>query len=246
VKIEAVITCVGYGDYLAETLPRNLPHFDRVVVVTTDADRETQEVCRRLSAPYHTTEVFYKNGATFDKARGIDFGLGFLRHADWVVHLDADTHLPPMTRRWLENRPLDPSCIYGVDRVDCVGYDAWRAMLDEGHTGHDYNCRVKVPRGMPLLDRIALVEHGGYVPIGYFQMWHSSTGKRYPIAAGTAERDDVLHSLQWGEGKRRLIPEVVAVHLTAGPAALGANWRGRTTPRFGPPVRAEASAGYQG
>ena len=232
-KIEAVIVCVDYADYLAETLPRNLPHFDRVVVVTAPHDLETQELCRRLSTPFYATNVFYKDGGKFNKARGIDFGLGFVRWNDWIVHLDADTYLPPMTRRWLEWRGLDRESIYGIDRVNCVGYEAWQKFLAGNDLQHDYMCRIKVP-SFPLLDRIAIRDYGGYLPIGFFQMWHGSLGRRYPIAKGDAEHTDVLHAIQWDEGKRHLIAEVIGVHLQAASASLGANWKGRTTPRFGP------------
>lgn len=232
-KIEAVIVCVDYADYLAETLPRNLSHFDRVVVVTAPHDLETQELCRRLSTPFYATNVFYKDGGKFNKARGIDFGLGFVRWNDWVVHLDADTYLPPMTRRWLEWRGLDRESIYGIDRVNCVGYEAWQKFISGNDLQHDYMCRIKVP-SFPLLDRIAIRDYGGYLPIGFFQMWHGSLGRRYPIAKGNAEHTDVLHAIQWDEGKRHLIAEVIGVHLQAASASLGANWKGRTTPRFGP------------
>ena len=258
-KIEAVIVCVDYADFLAETLPQNLPHFDRVTVITAPRDVETQDLCRKLSVPYHATDLFTKDGDSFNKARGIDFGLGYLRWNDWIVHLDADTFLPPMTRKWLEWRPLDTESIYGIDRVNCIGHEAWRAHLNQHHTGHDYMCRVRVPQEMQLLDRIALREYGGYIPIGFFQMWHGSTGRRYPIAKGDAEHTDVLHAIQWDETRRHLIPEVVAVHLQSANSPLGANWRGRKTPRFapGPPqpyhtippeitIRPEAIRSYMG
>jgi hypothetical protein len=233
-KIEAVIVCVDYADYLPETLPHNLPHFDRTLVITAPKDTETQELCRKLSVPFYATNVFFKDGDKFNKARGIDFGLGYLRWNDWVVQLDADVYLPPLTRNLLEWRPLDRESIYGIDRVNCVGYDVWKSFLAEHHTGHDYMCRVKVPRGMALLDRIAIRDYGGYIPIGFFQMWHGSLGRRYPIACGDAEHTDVLHAIQWDEDKRHLIPEVIGVHLQSGHTPLGANWRGRSTPRFGP------------
>ena len=232
-KIEAVIVCVNYADFLAETLPHNLPHFDRTLVITAPHDLETQELCRKLSTPYYATNIFYKNGERFNKARGIDFGLGYLRDNEWVVHLDADTYLPPMTRRWLESRPLDRESIYGIDRVDCVGYEPWKTYLVNRDMQHDYMCRVHVPP-FPMLDRIAIRDYGGYVPIGYFQMWHGSLGRRYPIARGDAEHSDVLHAIQWDEGRRHLIPEIIGIHLQSQRSSLGANWKGRTTKRFGP------------
>ncbi len=246
-KIEAVIVCVDYADFLAETLPHNLPHFDRTLVITSPGDLETQELCRRMSVPFYATSLFHKDGDTFNKARGIDFGLGYLRYNDWVVHLDADVYLPPMTRKWLEWRPLDPESLYGIDRVNCVGYEPWKAFLAEHHTGHDYMCRTRVPP-FPLLDRIAIRDYGGYVPIGFFQMWHGGLGRRYPIAKGNAEHTDVLHAIQWGEHQRHLIPEVIGVHLQSAHSPLGANWGGRTTARFLPgpdpvPYQTTAAAG---
>jgi hypothetical protein len=233
-KIEAVVVCVDYADYLAETLPHNLPHFDRTLVITAPRDVETQELCRKLSVPFYATNIFFKDGDRFNKARGIDFGLGYLRWNDWVVHLDADVYLPPMSRKWLEWRALEKESIYGIDRVNCVGYEPWKSFLAEGHLGHDYMCRVKVPIGMPLLDRIAIRDYGGYIPIGFFQMWHGSLGRRYPIAKSDAEHSDVLHAIQWDEDRRHLIPEIVGVHLQGAEAPLGANWKGRKTPRFAP------------
>ena len=237
-KIEAIITCVDYADFLAETLPHNLPHFDRVLVITSPGDVETQELCRRLSTPYMATDTFFHDGASFNKARGIDFGIGYARWNDWLCHLDADTYLPPMTRRWLEIRndagAMDKEAIYGFDRVECVGWDNWKAYLATGSTGHDYMCRVPVPgaRKFPLLDRIAIKDYGAYCPIGFGQIWSGSTGRRYPIAKGDAEHTDVLHAIQWAPNKRHLIPEIIGVHLQPAPVALGTNWKGRKSPRF--------------
>lgn len=235
-KIEAVITCVDYADILAETLPHNLHKFDRTLVITAPHDVETQELCRKLSVPYLTTSLFYKNGSVWNKARGIDFGIGYLQHNEWIVHLDADVYLPPCTRHWLENRPLDPEAIYGIDRVEIVGYDEWRRFVDQNALGHDYMCRTRIPGGgkYPLLDRISIMNYGGYIPIGYFQMWHGKHGRRYPIAKGDAEHTDVLHAIQWDEGKRHLIPEIVGVHVQSQKVPLGTNWKGRKSPYFGP------------
>ena len=44
----------------------------------------------------------------------------------------------------------------------------------------------------------------------------------------------MLHSLQWPSRNRVLLGEVVGIHLESEPSALGANWTGRKTKRFGP------------
>lgn len=234
--IECVITSVNYSDYLAETLPQNRQIFDRVTVVTSNDDAETLELCRRLSVPCYATGKF--SDGTFNKARGLEHGLNYLRYHDWVAVMDADTVLQPIARHWLMKKKLDRSCIYGIDRLNCVGWNRWQQYKREGHLGHDYNCRCPFPHDLPILDRIALEDEGGWLPLGFFQMWHTSSGRHYPIADGTqatAERTDVAHAAQWDEINRRLIGEFVALHLQAEAAPLGANWKGRTTPRFGPP-----------
>ncbi len=234
-KIEAVTVSVGYGDFLRETLPHNLAIFDRLLVVTSFEDRETQNLCRRLSVECHPTDVMYAHGDRFNKGRAIDYGLGFLVRHNWLVHLDADIFLPPTTRRWIEAANPDPQCIYGIDRVNCIGYAAWRKFCDDhlNRHQHRHHCIVEPPP-FPLGSRISLAEHGGYIPIGFFQMWHGQHGRRYPLAQGDAEHTDVLHALQWPTANRRLLPEVIAVHLESEPSGMGTNWRGRRSRRFGP------------
>ena len=82
--------------------------------------------------------------------------------------------------------------------------------------------------GLPARYAGMIRAYGGYVPIGFFQMWHAKHGRRYPIAKGDAEHTDVLHAIQWSEERRHLIPEVVGVHIQGTPAPLGSNWKVRS------------------
>lgn len=238
-QIEALTVCVGYCDFLRETLPRNLPHFDRCVVVTSFDDAETVEFCRQMSVECYPTDVCYKDGDAFNKGRCVDFGLSFLRRNDWVWHWDADTYFPPMTRRLIEWSNPDPSCIYGMDRVLCVGWEQWQKYLSSHHSsrmGHDYHCRITPPEGMPMGSRIAIADQDGYLPIGFSQLWSGTHGRRYPRhQAPSAEHTDVLHAMQWPRDKRRLLEEVLAIHLESEISPMGTNWRGRKTKRFEPP-----------
>jgi len=74
------------------------------------------------------------------------------------------------------------------------------------------------------------------VPIGFFQLWHAgATGIRTYPGHGAVDRSDMSFALQWPRGRRALVPEIVAIHLaTDDGREMGANWRGRTTPPFGP------------
>ena len=59
-KLEAVTVCVDYGDFLAQTLPGNMEHFDRYVIVTSSDDKETQDVARKYGAVLVIYEDFQK------------------------------------------------------------------------------------------------------------------------------------------------------------------------------------------
>ena len=232
--IDAVTVCAGYADFLAETLPVNLPHLNRLVVVTTPDDRETMDVCKYFSVECRATNLMTARGARFAKARGIDYGLAFLASANWVLHFDADIAFPPDMRRALLNRPLDPAHLYGADRVYCNSYEDWRAYLATPRYQHRDHYRVDPPR-FTLGSRVAIDGYDGYLPIGYFQLWHGSTGRRYPTTQQDgAEHTDVLHAIQWGAEERHLLPEFFVVHLDSKTSQQGANWKGRKTPRFGP------------
>lgn len=234
--IEAVCVCVNYSDFLAASLPFNLPLFDDIVIVTTPEDDATIRLCKRWGVRYVTTHVFTRDGSVFNKSRGINHGLNHLRRRDWLIHLDADTVLPPRFRHMLANAELDESSIYGVDRVNCPSYEEWAAFLANPEVQYEWQYLVKPPRGWRLGARLAHWDYGGYCPIGFFQMWHASSGViRYPILDnGTAEHSDVLHAAQWDRPKRVLLPEVIAVHLESEPAKMGINWSGRKTRSFGP------------
>ena len=236
-RFEAITVCVNYSDFLAETLPNNIRHFDHFVVVTSYADTRTQDLCNHLGVECRTTDVMYKDGGAFAKGRAIDFGLAYLRKTDWVAHLDADIWLPPRTRYWLDNASLDEECIYGIDRATARGMthgassatsrSGTRRQSSTSVTG--WLCR----RRSRWCARFVLKDYEGYVPIGFFQLWHAKHDRRYPLDHSTAERTDVLHPLQWPLGKRRLLPEIIAIHLESEAGKMGTNWHGRKTPQFG-------------
>jgi hypothetical protein len=237
-RIEAVVVCVDYADYLAETLPFLLPHVDDVAVVTTPEDGRTRGLCHKMGVRCLPTRCFYQWGDRFNKARGINYGLANLRKDGWVLHIDADIALPERARWLMGIACLDERKLYGIDRVNVVGRAAWDDYKRGRPPQYVSSCRVEVPVGREVGSRLVHVGYGGYCPIGFFQLWHpvGSGIARYPDTAdGSAEHTDVLHAIQWDREDRALLPEVVGMHLVTrgdGSQPMGVNWRGRRSPEF--------------
>ena len=237
--IEAVIVCVNYGDFLAETLPHNKQFFDEVTVVSSFADKETHRVCRFNNIDPVKTDSFWEEGASFNKANGINLGLAHARFNDWILHIDADVLLPHDFRNLLWNYPLHSDCIYSADRVNIVGRPAYGKLITSGHFRHQYRKKYlsQVPpdgeRGARLIHR-----EMGYVPIGYFQLFNgrylAEHELRYPSQNHTrnAERSDLLFALQWRRDHRILLPNVTVFHLESERSGQGVNWNGRKSAKF--------------
>jgi hypothetical protein len=237
-RLEAVTVCVNYADYLEQTLPFTLQHVDDVVVVTIPEDRRTVGLCHKMGVRCLATRCFYQWGDTFNKARGINYGLANLRLDGWVVHLDADIVLPHRARWLLDVVELDPRKLYGCDRVNVVGREVWEEAKSQLPQQYVSSCRIEPPTRHEWGSRLIHVGYAGYMPIGYFQLWNpaGSGVDRYPDTAAqqSAEHTDVLHAMQWARRDRELLPEIIAMHLVTkgGQASMGTNWLGRKSPEF--------------
>lgn len=245
-KLEGVTVSVDYGDLLAATLPFARSTFDRLVVVTAPHDKLTQRVCEYWHVRCVVTPAFYgEKPGEFYKGRGINVGLEALDRDGWVLHLDSDIYLPPLTRPVLERSALDPEAVYGCDRMMCPSYAAWQEFLACPRLVHEAGVYVHA-NAFPLGTRLAPDGCGGHVAPGFFQAWNPAASgvHDYPADHGSAARSDVAHALRF---KRRLfLPDLVVTHLESagGLTPMGANWSGRKTPVFGPPhAAARALAG---
>lgn len=227
--------CHNFNDYLEHTLPENVHYFDRLVVVTHPGDKKTQALCQKYGVECVQTEAMHDEGDAFNKGRCINIGLGHLRGLDWILHMDADIVLPHHFRNMLQRARLDPKNIYGADRLNVYGYDHWMAHKHKRYPHYSSGYFVQPLKEFPVGARIVHHEHG-YTPIGYFQLWHKSAHKKYPINQGNAEHTDVLFAIQWPRNNRVLLPEVLVYHLEAcdGPRPMGGDWSGRTSKHFGP------------
>ena len=246
-KLEAVIVCVNYSDFLAFTLPSTRTVFDQLVVVTDTSDTKTKDLCDYYNVRCVQTDVFYEDDDTFNKGKGINEGLKALDKDGWVVHLDADIYLPPRTRDIINNIPLDPRKIYGADRLMCPDFDSWVRYLANPGPMQDSWVYIHLSC-FPVGVRIAEYYNTncGYEPIGYFQMWNpAQTGiESYPTEHGFADRTDVIFCKYWPRPLRELLPELVLIHLESS-SEMGCNWGGRKSPFFGPPPAKKRSCMFK-
>jgi hypothetical protein len=232
-KIEAVIVCHNYADFLEVTLPENLQHIDHVVVITHPDDKATLALCNKFGVDVIDTKLMHEDGALFDKARAINLGLSHLKHDGWVLHLDADILLPHRFRNMLAHAKLSPENIYGADRLNVPNYDEWLKNKHKTTPQFAYRYLVTPNEEFPIGSRLLHKEYG-YCPIGYFQLWNATAKRRYPIIAGSAEHTDVMFAVQWARENRILLPEFFVYHLESEKSKMGINWDGRKTKYFGP------------
>lgn len=235
-RIEAVTCCVGFDDMLDITLGMNHPQVDTFIVVTSHEDRKTQMVAQKHGAICVQTDLFKKNGRNFNKGAAINVGFDRFQYYGWRLHLDSDIILPDNFHRMIFNHQhLDPDHIYGADRIDVVGLDALNKLRNNINTlpQHQHGFLLQACAEGHLSARY-VDPLRGYNPIGFFQMWHASSHKRYPYSLGNAAHDDIMFASQWALRHRTHLPSVICYHLCSTKPVLGENWDGkRGQPRFG-------------
>jgi hypothetical protein len=232
-KLECVTVCVGYSDFLALTLPLNKFHFDRIVIVTSPQDTATKRICEFYHVECVVVGGLKPARGEFLKGVAINEGIKRLSLDGWLVHMDADIGLPPETRGILERADLDPGSIYGIDRFDVIGRRAWESFKDLPILQQEAQTFVHL-NAFPVATRFMQSWAGGYVPIGFFQLWCPSVSgiKDYPDQHRDAGRGDTLQSQRWQRRYRGFIPELVGYHLESDDSVMGANWTGRKTKAF--------------
>lgn len=238
-KLQCITVSVKYADFLIHTLEENAKLFDKWIIVTDTKDQETKNLCSNYkNIQCIQTDVFYENGAKFKKFAGVNEGLKYVDKDAWVLFLDSDIVLHSQTKRILENVNLDPTFIYGIDRVNCVGRQAW----DDYKKARDLVIHnwLLTDAGFKLGSR--LVHYYGYEggdgkfagwnPIGFFQLAHRSSFDSYPQNSVGADHCDLVFARQWPRNRRMLIPEIMAIHLESNFLVRGTNWYGRLSLPF--------------
>jgi hypothetical protein len=236
--IEAITICINHSDFLAFTMPLNLIHFDKWIIVTDYQDIKTVKLCKYYGIQCVQTDAAQMHKNIFMKGSALNVGLELLSKKDWIVQVDADCALQPRFRHWIDWMNLDKNFIYGMDRVMFDSFDEWIDFYtNPSETLEGYHVQYKSLGGR--LNRLCT---DGYSICGYFQLWNGQSGRiRYPEAWAGNFGEDVIFSSFWPRNERGFIPEMVVYHL-ASEKGLGNNWRGRKTPVFNTSERQRTSS----
>lgn len=218
-RLEAVMVCVDYGDFLNITLPYNKRQFDDITVVTTKNDIETINICRKNDVKVVTTDKMYENGARFNKGKALNEGIKKVDKSDWVLITDADMAMDINLRSILESKDLDEDSIYGTSRYMCPNYNEWLKYLKEPLTVNEwaYQRRKKT------------------VGVGFFQLVNGccdilkENDKWYSENYGHCGRSDRMFLNLFPAEKRGRL-RAPCIHL--GDDEMSTNWCGRITNRF--------------
>ncbi len=211
-QISGITVCVEYDDILSLTLPKNACHFERIVVVSSPADKRTAVVVEKVpNAELYVTDAFYQNGAHFNKGLAIEEGLDFLGRHGWMAIIDADIVMPKTMLLDLDAGGVQIGNLYTPFRRMCYDPAGW----DGTYQWDKYK---------------ALYEEREFA--GYFQLFHAddpvlADRPWYGVDWKTAAGCDSDFQSKWSDS-RKIRPGFEVLHLGQNTD----NWCGRRTARL--------------
>ena len=222
--LECIIISESYGDLFQHTLPINKNIIDDILVVTSERDLETQEICKTNNTKYITTNKFFESpNSPFDKEAALNEGLRKLEKKDWILSLDSDIVLPNNFIEVINKIDLDKEIVYGCDRRICTVKSKWEKNKD--FSSYFSTAQISEIYGQELDPR----------PSGYFQLFHSSCAvlkKEQPYLENQDIKMYVVnpdHKFTEEFKDKKILFEFDVLHLGPfGPM----NWKGRSTARW--------------
>jgi hypothetical protein len=230
-QLQTAISCLNYDDFLACTLPRNLPYLQSVTVVTSPRDPGTIRLAKQLGVQLFITDAWHVDGP-LNKALALN---QWITHASafapdaWLMTLDADILLFNPVFEALDR--LDPACLYSVRRRMCADFASFNDFLSGNKALEDFPLDIVPVRDGKLWGTVQAQNPAALA--GFFQLWspaHALGAKRFQ-GTGSAEAYDILFGLSFPEAARKFLPSREALHL--GPTEI--NWAGRRSPRWSKP-----------
>ncbi len=209
--LRMITVCVEYADLLSLTLPYNKHHFKDILVVTSWKDKQTQQLCLELGVRVFETDLFYRDGARFNKWLALETALDFYGREGWIYLMDADVLWPQDLKGALDK--ITPGFLYTPRRRMFPTIPRNALEIPNEHIWNHY----------------PLHRNDGEFA-GYSQIFHASDP-----ALGSAP----WHELDWKHAgacdswfqqkwkpQNKIRPNFEVLHL----GEAGVNWMGRSTP----------------
>jgi len=216
-SISAIIVCVDFDDFLAETLPYTKNFADNIYIITADDDLVTQKLCKKEKVYCLKTP---RTKPQFQRGKYINYGFDEIPKNGYFVISDADTVIPMGSRQKVENMSLNKNSLYGTQRKECDSYEQWKQYKDFGIESELYFRRAS--------------------HMGFFQMFHTDFFKdknflRYPDDTEIYIRKDKIKggSFVFSRQFETRIKMPFCPIVLNNVENLGQNREGRTTKRFG-------------
>jgi len=223
--LTAIIPCVNYADYLQLTLPAATRFADKVLVVTSLADRVTPDIAADHGVDCVATDEWYKNGSVFNKGAALNRAIAVAAPKDWILLMDADILLMPPPDNW---HVLHKKMMYGVRRRDIGNPEQWQRCLDGCWYDMPYIPLPPIKRTPKGLKVWAYRKSGNPIAMqGYFQLWHWRTNPHTLKEHHTAAVYDSELAERWPDHLRHFVPWTNYSVMHMGQARV--NWEGRTT-----------------
>ena len=201
-KLDVIIVSVDYSDLLILTLMSNVRIFDNITVITSKSDEECMKICEALGVSCYSTDCMYDDGASFNKAKAINFGISKLKNPEFVLLLDSDI----IVREKIDTRILQSDFFYYCDRYMIEDYDSYR----------------RYAYGNIAIDSFPRESHEG---LGYFQLFNYSKRNVFPESSSDAAWSDIHFRNKFLKRERL---ESAVIHLGKDKK----NWNGRVTEKF--------------
>lgn len=177
-KINALTVCVDYSDFLHRSISRWCQGLESLLVVTSPADKATQDLCEMLDIPTHVTDAFYRDGASFNKGRAMEEARLTMPWEDWILFFDADI-LPEL--KWYRGvQGADHARLNGAKRL--YGDRVTPTPIPDDRLGYGY---FQLFHSLnPVVDRTPLLDgswrHAGGYDSAFLDLW-PRPAKEMPI-----------------------------------------------------------------
>jgi len=205
VKIHGLTVCVNYSDYLAASIGRWAASLASLVVVTSPEDDDTVRLCERYGVTSVPTDIFYRRGASFNKAGAMQYARNWMG-SGWNLFFDADV-IPP--HAWLDRVASvepEPGNLYGAMRDEIDGSPVRELeMAGYFHLFHSEDPNARKP--------LQEWKHAGGYDTEFLNRWPADRQIRLPL---TLTHQGEARANWFGRGRRDAIKQMDAERRARG------------------------------